>query len=104
MIQKFNLIIKRFLDKNNFDFKTPVTLDDFQALETFCLNNLSLSVFHSHDRSICKSPNFHYVQSYNRYYIYYHNNEVIIHQCKIPVIYCENCKSYQMCIRDRNEA
>lgn len=91
MIQKFNLNIKSFFNKNIINFQNTLTLNEFQLLETFLLNHLSSSNFHSHYNEICKSPNMKYLLSYERNYITFQNNCIMEETCLIPVVYCNNC-------------
>lgn len=94
MIQNFIINIKSLFNKNQINFLNPLTLDEFQTLESHCLNNLSKSTTHSHKGKTCKSPNMEYFLSYQRNYIYYHNNECVEKVCEIPVVYCNSCKHF----------
>lgn len=94
MIQNFIINIKNIFNKNIINFQNPLSLAELQSLESYCLNNLKTSSFHSHRGTVCKSPNMKYFKSYNRNYIIFCNNSIVEGQCSIPVLYCSSCKHY----------
>ena len=92
MIQLFPLSIKHFFSLRNISFNNPLSKDEFQLLETYYLNNLNKSCFHSYNNIPCKSPNLKYICSYSRNYIIFKNNTVIENRVDIPVVYCSSCR------------
>lgn len=52
------------------------------------------SSFHSHNDTVCKSPNLKYVLSYTRNYVIFKDNQIIDEKLNIPVFYCSSCKHY----------
>lgn len=88
------LNIKSLFNRNKINFLNPLTLDEFQALESHCLNTLSSSNGHYHKGQLCKSPNMNYILSYQRNYITFYNNSIIEERCIIPVLFCDSCKHY----------
>lgn len=94
MLQSFSILIKHIFNSHIINFKNPLSADEFQLLETHLLNHLDKSSFHSHNQSICKSPNLKYIFSYERYYITFQNNTVNESTVHIPVVYCQNCQHY----------
>lgn len=94
MIQNFIINIKNIFNKNTINFQNPLSPKELQSLESYCLNNLKTSSFHSHHDTVCKSPNMKYFASYTRNYITFCNNTVVEEKCSIPVVYCSSCKHY----------
>ncbi len=94
MLQSFSILIKDIFNSNTINFLSPLSHQEFQALETYCLNHYQKASFHSHDGEVCYSPNLKYILSYRRNYITFRNNNVIEGTASIPVLYCENCRHY----------
>lgn len=94
MVQSFSVLIKHIFQTCPINFNHPLSASEFQLLETFLLNHLELSAFHIHDDHICKSPNFKFFISYDRYFITFRDNAVVEETVSIPVLYCENCKHF----------
>lgn len=94
MLQSFSILIKHIFNSRIINFNNPLSADEFQDIETYYLNNLDKSRFHTHDKDICESPNFKYFQSYERNYITFQNNTVIENTVFIPVVYCASCRHY----------
>lgn len=94
MLQSFQFLINHIFNSHIINFNNPLSADEFQLLETYCLNHLDQSCFHIHNKDECKSPNLTYILSYERNYIIFQNNAVIESVVSIPVVYCKNCNHY----------
>lgn len=57
MLQSFSVLIKHIFNSHTVNFSDPLSSDEFQFLETYCLNNIARSDFHSSGSSICRSSN-----------------------------------------------
>lgn len=92
MIQDFILNIKSAFDSQNIKFYNEPDFQQIQYIETYCLNHLELSSFHTHnnDDVICKSSNVKYYQSYHRHYVSFHNGQIDDQMLEVPVMYCHN--------------
>lgn len=94
MIQNFSLNIKSIFNNYYSHFSNPLTIDEFNDIETYYLDNLHLSHSHHHNGKSCFSPNLKYISSYSRNYITYKDHTIVEGQCTIPVVYCNNCRHF----------
>lgn len=94
MIQHFSISINKFFNSKSINFLDPISAYEFQLLESYYMNQLNSAPFHSHEETVCKSPNLKYVLSYTRHYITFKNGVVTEETITVPVFHCDNCSFY----------
>lgn len=94
MIQETFIAFKRFFNSSSFDFTSPISLDEFNRLETYLLNNIDSSSSHVHDFIECHSCRLKVYSYYDRNYVTFEDGHIVNKLCTIPVLYCENDMHY----------
>jgi hypothetical protein len=94
MIQKFEPYIKSIFNNYTLSYNKPLTVNEFQYLETHLLHTLHTSPYHYHNDELCSSPQFKHTHSYTRNYITFKDHKIIEERVTIPVLYCRNDEHY----------
>lgn len=93
MVQNFILDIEKIFNSQEINFYNEPVFYQIRYMEEYCLNNLHLSSFHTHNGEICCSPNLTYHISYERHYVSFHE-EVEDNYINIPVFCCKSDEHY----------